>query len=300
MKDINFNVPETEYKEKPRAPKQRGKFLNFLSEQKYAIFACIAFIMMVTGEIWSMKIESGTIDFKEVTFQVILYAIFYYLVFFFMTGQGREKGRRTPVYLDACSDYDTIHEKMYNAGLVQYLQDFCRWKRDAVIKEMQQAIMLDSSMSWSEYVDKWQNKPRSVVMQSDLDKQTKDCVLEANAFKTPKLTASMLWEKTSFNEQVTWLTKSGKSKLVAKRIRKAARVVLFATVSVAISYDTVTHFDLDILIDAFTCLLTAILGYLDGFSAYAVTETNAYTARTTLLSEAYDWAVEQKSKEKAE
>lgn len=300
MKDINFDVPETEYKEKPRAPKQRGKFLNFLSEQKYAIFACIAFIMMVTGEIWSMKIESGTIDFKEVTFQVILYAIFYYLVFFFMTGQGREKGRHTPVYLDACSAYDTIHEKMYNAGLVQFLQDFCRWKRDAVIKEMQQAIMLDSSMSWNEYVEKWQGKPRSEVMKSDLDKQTKDCVLEANAFKTPKLTASMLWEKTSFNEQVTWLTKSGKSKLVAKRIRKAARVVLFATVSVAISYDTVTHFDLDILIDAFTCLLTAILGYLDGFSAYAVTETNAYTARTTLLSEAYDWAVEQKSKEKAE
>ncbi len=300
MKDIKFDVPGAEYKEKTRVIKQKGKFLSFLSEQKYAIFAVIAFLMMVTGEIWSMTIKSGKIDFRALTFQVILYAIFYYLVFFFMTGQGREKGKRTPVYLDACSDYDSVHEKIYKAGFVVFLQGFCRWKRDTVIKEMRQAIMLDSSMSYDEYVEKWQGKPSKIVRESELDKQTKNCIIEANSFKTPKLTASMLWEKTPFNEQIAWLTKSGKNKLITKRITKALRILLFATVSVAISYDTVTHFDLDILIDAFTCLLTAILGYLDGFSAYAVTEATCYETKTSLLTEAYDWAVEQKSKEKAE
>ena len=299
MKDIKFDVPSAEYKDKPRV-KQKGKLLNFLNEQKYIIFAAIAFITMISGEIWSMTIESGEINVRELTFQVILYTIFYYLVFFFMTGQGREKGRITAAYLNARSDYDLVHEKIYDAGFVTYLQGFCRWKRDTVIKEMRQAIMLDGAMSYDEYIEKWQGKPRKIVRESELDKQTKNCIIEANSFKTPKLTASMLWEKTTFNEQIAWLTKSGKNKLLTTRITKALRVMLLATISVVVVYDNVAHFDWSILIDVFSCLLSAFFGYLDGYSAYAVTEATCYETKTSLLNEAYDWAVEQKSKEKAE
>ena len=299
MKDIKFDVPSAEYKDKPRV-KQKGKLLNFLNEQKYIIFAAIAFITMISGEIWSMTIKSGEINVRELTFQVILYTIFYYLVFFFMTGQGREKGRFTAAYLNARSDYDRVHDKMYDAGFVAYLQGFCRWKRDTVIKEMRQAIMLDGAMSYDEYVEKWQGKPRKIVRESELDKQTKNCIIEANAFKTPKLTASMLWEKTTFNEQIAWLTKSGKNKLLTTRITKALRVMLLATISVVVVYDNVAHFDWSILIDVFSCLLSAFFGYLDGYSAYAVTEATCYETKTSLLNEAYDWAVEQNSKEKAE
>ena len=300
MQDIKFDVPSAEYKDKPRVTKQKGKLLNFLNEQKYIIFAAIAFITMISGEIWSMTIKSGEINLRELTFQVILYTIFYYLVFFFMTGQGREKGRVTPAYLNARSDYDSVHEKMYDAGFVTFLQGFCRWKRDTVIKEMRQAIMLDGAMSYDEYVAKWQGKPRKIVRESELDKQTKNCIIEANAFKTPKLTASMLWEKTTFNEQIAWLTKSGKNKLLTTRITKALRVMLLATISVVVVYDNVAHFDWSILIDVFSCFLSAFFGYLDGYSAYAVTEATCYETKTSLLTEAYDWAVEQKSKEKAE
>lgn len=302
MKDIKFDVPATEYKEKPvRESKSKSKFSAFFSEQKYLILAIISFITMIAGKIWSMTIKSGKISIRELTVQILIYAMFYYLVFYFMTGQGRQKGKQTPVYLEVRTTYDDIHEKMRSLGLVVFLQGFCRWKRDSVISEMRQAIILDSSITYDDYITKWQGKPRRVVKRSkDLDKQTKRCIIEANAFKTPKLTASMLWEKTTFNEQVVWLTKSGEKKLGSRRIEKAIRVLLLASVSVSVIFDNVTHFDWTILIDAFICLLSAFFGYLDGFTAYAVTETTAYATRISLLSEAYDWAVEQKAKEKAE
>ncbi len=300
MKDINFDVPGAEYKEKPvRQNGKKEKLVNFLNEQKYIILTVLAFISMLGGQIWSMTINAAEINIKEFTLQALLYSAFNYAIFYFMTDEGRARGKVSEVYLNARKAYGDIHEKIRAKDFFPRLQEFCTWKKAAVIDEYRRQILLDSSISYDEYVKKWQGKSRREIKRSDLDKQTKNCIIEANAYNTPKLVASALWEKSSFDEQAAWVTKSGKKQLNSRRVYKAVRVFVLSALGISVAVENVAHLDWSILINVFVCAVSALLGYKDGFTAYAEIEATCYETKTSLLEEAYDWA-EQKTTEKAE
>ncbi len=300
MKDINFDVPGAEYKEKPvRQNGKKEKLVNFLNEQKYIILTVLAFISMLGGQIWSMTINATEINIKEFTLQALLYSAFNYAIFYFMTDEGRARGKVSEAYLNARKAYGDIHEKIRAKDFFPRLQEFCTWKKAAVIDEYRRQILLDSSISYDEYVKKWQGKSRREIKRSDLDKQTKNCIIEANAYNTPKLVASALWEKSSFDEQAAWVTKSGKKQLNSRRVYKAVRVFVLSALGISVAVENVAHLDWSILINVFVCAVSALLGYKDGFTAYAEIEATCYETKTSLLEEAYDWA-EQKTTEKAE
>lgn len=301
MKDINFDVPGAEYKEKPvRQNSKKEKFVGFLNEQKYIILTVLAFISMLGGQIWSMTINAAEINIKEFTLQALLYSAFNYAIFYFMTDEGRARGKVSEVYLNARKAYGDIHEKIRVNDFFSKLQEFCTWKKETVTDEYRRQVMLDSTITYDEYVEKWQGKSRSEIKKSSLDKQTKNCIIEANAYNTPKLVASALWEKSPFEEQATWVTKSGKKQLNSRRVYKAVRVFVLSALGISVAIDNVAHLDWSIFINVFVCAVSALLGYKDGFTAYAETEATCYETKTSLLTEAYDWAVEQKSNEKAE
>lgn len=294
MDEFKVKMPAAEYKEKPRSPKVQAA-MGFLNRQKYLLLSILVFFCEITSEIWQMTINPE-VTLKEITLRVLVFGTLNYLIFFFMSDCGRDKGIASDGYLNAKNDYDTIHKKFRDEFLYPLLQNFCAWKRKSVTEEYRRDCLMDSTISYDTYVKEYQGRNRRYIKKVIADKNDRKCVLEANAYKSAKLQASMIWERSSFNEQIKFMTKSGKNRLRTKRSIKIGTITLLSILSVAVESSTVAHFDWSILINVLVLSASAFFGFRGGYDAYALTERICYETRTNILNEAYDWAKIEKEK----
>lgn len=289
---------EQPYKDKPRSERTQ-KFLGFIDRQKYFLLSLLIFISLISAKIWSMTIDPN-ISLKDITFQLVLYGVLNYLIYYFMSSSGRDRGRISPQYLEAKNKYAEIHDKIRVGGLYVFLQPFCLWKKKTVTEEYRRDCLMDSTLTYEEYVEKYQGRNSKVIKEAKLDKETRRCILEANAYKPPKLQASTLWQKSTFNEQVKFISRSGLNVMRVKRVFKILSIMIFSFISVSIKTETTAHFDWSLIIDVLMCASAAFLGYRGGFEAYAYTEVSCYETKTEILNEAYDWIVEKQKENEGE
>lgn len=289
---------EQPYKEKAR-PAKTQKLFGFIDRQKYLLLSLLVFVSMLSAKIWSMTIDAN-VSLKSVTIQAVLFGLLNYLVFFFMSDSGREKGRLSTPYTTAKTNYDVIHKQIRDEMLYPFLQPFCVWKKKNVTEEYRRDCLMDSNISYKEYVEKYQGKSPLSIRKMKLDKETTSCIIEANAYKPPKLQASTLWQKSTFKEQVKFITKSGKRSIFGKRAFKIVIIAAMTILSVSIKTSTEAHFDWSLLLDVLMAASSAFFGYRGGFEAFAYTEALCYETKTEILTEAYDWAVAEQRKEELE
>lgn len=270
---------------------------GFVNRQKYAIVSFIIVISVIGIELLNINIDSG-FSLSSITLPLILLAFATYCAYWVMTDAGKDTGIKSAVYVEATKRYTETREMMKETGYKNKLKEFCAEKRRVCLEEVRRDLLLDSTISYEEYLEMYTGKDKHELEELGLCKQDIEIIRKADKYKVPKLTASALWNVGAFDEQVAFVSRSGSRKLAIKKVKKALRIVAMALVTVSISTAGMIVWDWQVLYQLACVIINMYLGYRDGYDSYAVIEAQRYISKAELLEECAEWVKAQPAPQK--
>lgn len=265
-----------------------GKIAGGLYAHRYALIVGLIVICLILVCTFTVVFKAN-VSWKTLTLQTILYTSLMYAAYWIMIDYGKERGILSESYLSALKHYSEAHDKIKGKMYNDRLNDFCRYKQSKIVEERKHDIILDSTVSYDEYVEKYSKMSVSELTNAGLEKDDIKAITAANKAKPPHLKGSDLWERESFDKIAELISRSGKK---TTRIRKALKLVfllvtsgLVASVSIKGSFT----FDFVVIIALFFLAVNFVTAFSAGYNAYAKTEALRYETRAELLDEAFEY-----------
>lgn len=271
-----------------------GKLVTFFNRAKYPFLATTLLLVTILVELLDLTID-GNLTIRNITIPFLVVTFTTYTCFFLLSDFGKSQGQKAQDYIKAKARYEEIREKIKAKNYNAKLKEFCTHKVKDEREQILKMAFDDSTITYSDYLEKYKSKSKKELKEMGLQGNDIKLIQKANTYKQVKLVPSMLWSSGSLAHQLSYITATGNTQLIKKRIIKAIRIIAMSLLVVSVGTAVALHWSWQILFEVLNVILNMFFGFRDGYESYAITDALSYESKSELLEEAYDWFEHKKN-----